>query len=193
MKLHSLIIDDFLDQFDALRAYADDADYQTIENPVDQVRYPGICSVIPEDVRNEVQDRLSIVTGREIEITYLFMRLSLAGVPVPHQAHTDISMGTYSLMLYLTRGEHCQGGTSLVRHLNGMDRNPISAEEEALWKRDTNEPSQWNPYMTCEMRPNRAFIFDAALMHRAAPLNGFGDSPHNGRLVLTAFFNTVGP
>lgn len=188
MKLHSLIIDNFLSQFEALRMYADEAAYRTIENPVDGVSYPGICSHIPTEIGDEVRERLSLVTGRTVDVRYLFIRLSLEGVPVPHQAHTDATMGRYSLMLYLNRPEDCRGGTALVRHVSGMDSNPADDEQAAIWKRDTNAPERWTPYMLCEMRPNRAFVFDAALMHCALPIGGFGGNPRNGRLVLTGFF-----
>jgi hypothetical protein len=117
------------------------------------------------------------------------MRLSLADVPVPHQAHTDTVMGDFSMMLYMNRAEHCQGGTSLVRHVTGMDTDPIDEESQKVWLRDTNIPEMWTPYTRCEMRTNRAFIFRANLMHRAEPLGGFGTDATNGRLVMTAFFN----
>lgn len=189
MQLHHLVVDDFLSRYAALRAYADEADYQPLENPVDHVSYPGICTQIPTEIRVEIGGRLSAVMGASVAVHFMFMRLSLAGVPVPHQAHTDISMGPYSLMLYLNREAHCRGGTSLVRHVTGMDRNPVNAEQEALWRRDTNSPEQWTPYLLAEMRANRAFVFDASLFHRAEPIGGFGKDATDGRLVLTAFFS----
>lgn len=186
MKPHSLIIDDFLYDFDGWRAWADTAQYETITNPVDHVAYPGICKTVPD---YGVRQRLSLILGAPVHIRTLFLRLSLFGVQVPHFAHTDAVMGQYSLMLYLNRSEDCQGGTALVRHRMGLDCNPGNAEEEELWMRDTNKALMWVPYMTCEMRPNRAFIFRADLMHAALPLGGFGSDAANGRLVLTAFFD----
>lgn len=174
------IIDDFLpaDVFDMLRRHCDTLNYQGVVNPVDKIVYPDISVDIPAKVREFL--------GRP---KTAFMRLSLAGVKAPHQAHTDTLMGTQSMMLYLTRARHCQGGTSLVQHIEtGMRSDPRTLEEEAIWQRDTNNPHAWMVYDIAIMAPNRAVFFDANLMHRAEPVGGFGSNPLNGRLVLTAFY-----
>lgn len=174
------IIDDFLpaDVFELLREHCDTISYDGVKNPVDGVIYPGISIDIPKVVRQ--------FFGAP---KFMFMRLSLAGVPVPHQAHTDSLMGSESLMFYLNRPKHCQGGTSLVRHLEtGMIGDPISKYAVDCWKRDTNDPRAWEVYEMAQMQPNRCVIFDASLMHRAEPVGGFGSSPYDGRLVLTAFY-----
>lgn len=186
MKLHSLIVDDFLDDFAGWRAWADTLDYVSIENPADSVSYPGIFKEMPTW---GLTKRLSAVMRAEVRLKALFMRLSLKGVPVPHQAHNDAVMGDYSLMIYMNRREHCSGGTELVRHAEGMDGVPRNAIELNTWQNDTNRSEMWTAYSQCEMRPNRAFIFDASLMHRAIPIGGFGTDATNGRLVMTAFFN----
>jgi len=177
---HFEIIDDFLPQdvFTALRQHCDKLSYSGVASPVDGVIYPGISLDIPEFVK--------VFLGCP---KTLFMRLSLKGVEAPHQAHTDSVMGTRSLMLYLNRSEHCQGGTSLVRHEHtGMRRDPKTPEELAIWELDTNRRTAWQIYDIAKMQPNRAAIFDAGLMHRAEPVGGFGENAQNGRLVLTAFY-----
>lgn len=174
------ILDEFLPRelYEFLRKHCDTLKFDGVVNPVDGVLYPGISTDIPPQIM--------AFFGRP---KFIFMRLSLAGVPVPHQAHTDATMGGTSLMLYLSRAEHCKGGTSLVRHkYTGMTRNPRDSFEESQWKQDTNNPEAWEIYELAEMQPNRAAVFDADLMHRAEPIGGFGDSAKNGRLVLTAFY-----
>lgn len=185
---HSIIIDDFLPDFQGWRKWADDLEYAPVENPVDRVSYPGICASVPTW---GMRQRLSMIMGAGVHINTAFLRLSLAGVSVPHYAHTDKVMGQFSLMVYMNRTEHCQGGTALIRHADGMDMHPSSDEEVSLWERDTNQPERWSAYSLCEMKANRAFIFRADLMHAALPVGGFGDSVSNGRLVLTAFFNLL--
>lgn len=176
MKLHSLIIDEFLSDFDHWRAWADKAEYADVVNPADGVSYPGICTKVPTwGIRNRLQG----IMGSQVRIKTAFLRLSTQGVHVPHQAHHDGIMGDYSLMLYLNRPEHCRGGTELVRHL----------VDDELWSIDHSNPDRWGVYSRCEMRSNRAFLFDAHLMHRASPVGGFGQDARNGRLVYTAFFN----
>lgn len=174
------IMDDFLpkDLFNMLREHCDNISYDGVVNPVDGVLYPGISVDIPAQVREFFG-----------EPKFLFMRLSLAGIAVPHQAHTDTLMGELSMMFYLNRLEHCRGGTSLVRHkLSDMITDPKDKLEEELWQQDTNNPNEWEIYEMAEMLPNRAVMFPAKCMHRAEPLGGFGNNAKNGRLVMTAFY-----
>lgn len=186
MNLHSLIVDNFLPDFDDWRAWADGCRFADEVNPVDGVAYPLICRDVPTW---GMQQRLVGIMGAPVSIRSIFLRLSPAGVPVPHQAHNDASMGRYSCMVYLNRPEHCQGGTALVRHLTGFDSQPAIEVESALWHRDMNKQDHWLPYLTCEMKPNRAFVFRSDLMHRAEPVGGFGTTPQDARLVMTAFFD----
>lgn len=186
MKPHSIIIDDFLEDFDGWRNWADTCDYTSITNPRDGLAYEGIFTQVPT---YGVQRRLSLILGAEARIRTIFLRLSLLGMKAPHQAHTDAIMGQYSMMLYLNRPQHCEGGTALVRHYTGLDSNPANEEQEALWKRDTNDRAMWHVYSMCEMKSNRAFIFRADLMHTALPYGGFGVDATDGRLVMTAFFD----
>lgn len=178
--LHSVILDDFLPDFAGWRAWADGLKFAPERNPVDGVEYPGICTAVPT---HGTRVRLSAIMGRPVQLHALFLRLSLEGVHVPHQAHHDADMGDFSLMLYLNRPEHCRGGTSLLEHVSGVD------PDVDTWKRDTNRPEQWRVVSLCQMVPNRAFVFRSRLWHRAEPIGGFGTDSANGRLVLTGFFS----
>jgi hypothetical protein len=177
--LHSMVIDDFLPDFTGWRAWADTCSFRDEVNPADGVSYPAICRDVPT---YGTQQRLAAIMGRPVNLHALFLRLSLAGVPVPHQAHHDQAMGDFSLMLYLNRPEHCQGGTALLEHADGEP-------DEPTWRRDTNTPDKWRVLSLCQMRANSAFIFRSNLWHRAEPIGGFGDSTANGRLVMTGFFS----
>jgi hypothetical protein len=178
--LHSITLDNFSWRFDEIRSFADHANYEDVTNPVDGVVYPGICRDVPEfDILNRLR-RLRFLGP--IENPTMFMRLSTEGTTPPHWAHSDESMGRYSLMLYLNRAEHAKGGTALLRHRDGEP-------DIEVWARDTNLPEQWEILSVCEMRPNRAFIFRSELWHAALPIGGFGKDATNGRLVLTVFFS----
>lgn len=190
MQLHSMVVDGFFDDFEKVRAWADSATYGDIVNPVDGVTYPGICAEIPRDIREETQIKVVNLLHGLVNIRTMFTRISYAGVQVPHQAHNDASMGMFSLMVYLNRPEDCEGGTELLQHVSaGMEYGPGGGVGEIIWQRETNKPAQWERLSICPMKPNRAFLFDARLMHRAAPIGGFGSNPQDGRLVLTAFFD----
>jgi hypothetical protein len=182
-------VPNFLPSFEKFRLHCDGVDYNGLVNPVDGVFYPGVSVDIPSWIMREVLEGLTNFEGAPIALRALFLRLSPLGVEAPHQAHTDAVMGERSMMLYMNRFEDCRGGTSLVRHESGLDRNPVNESEEAIWKQDTNNPDAWEITQLCEMEPNKAFIFDAGLMHRAEPVGGFGTSPIDARLVLTAFYD----
>jgi hypothetical protein len=187
----SATVDSFLppEIFGAARVWADAAPYRDVTNPVDRVSYPDICTELPDWLREAVTARLTELEGRPVNVHFMFTRLSLAGSPCPHQAHTDSTMGARSAMLYLTRSNDCRGGTALVRHVTGFDRDPLGAGDHVIWARDTNRPEQWEITELCEMRANRAFLFDSRRMHRAEPVGGFGTTSQNGRLVLTTFYS----
>lgn len=113
--VNQLTIDNFLPHFEALRLYADRAEYGPVESGVDGVTYPGISTQLPEPVVDDVIQALRDVVG-DVQVNTLFMRLTTEGTPAPHQAHTDTVMGKGSLMVYLTPEPLCEGGTAFVRH-----------------------------------------------------------------------------
>ena len=188
MKPYVFIIDDFLPDFEAVRAYADIANYQPFVSEVDDVEYPFICPA-PDFVSKSVNSELAKFMCAPIRTNHVFFRASPEGVAVPNQVHNDLSMGQYSLMLYMNRNENCSGGTSLLRHKEmGFDRNTVCGEELEATLRDGKNPDKWTVTMMCPMAENRAMIFPAELMHRAEPVGGFGFDL-TARVVLTALFD----
>ena len=182
------IIDNFLDDFESFRKYCDSLDYDGVTNPADGVFYPGVSLDMPDTIKGEVESKLS--THKAVTVNSMFLRLSTSDTHAPHQSHTDAIMGSKSLMLYMNRREDCAGGTSLVMHKRtGLNYHPINDKQLKVWQQDTNRPEAWQIQSMCNMVPNRAFLFDASLMHRAEPIGGFGDNQKNGRLVLTAFYD----
>ena len=184
-----MIIDKFLDDFDWFRSYCDSLEYSGQVNPVDGVEYPGINIQIPVGICSDVISKLQRATGRRISSFRMFLRMTISGDAVPHQAHNDSTMGDYGCVIYLNREEHCAGGTSFVRHIDhGMEDGPTSKEEIVAWERDTNIPAKWEIITMADMVQNRAVIFEAKKMHRPEPPTGFGGNAKDGRLVLVCFF-----
>lgn len=179
----------FLEDYPSFRAHCDSVDYNGCINEADKVFYPGVSLDIPNNVRHEVQEKIENIEGHKINVNALFLRMSVEGVKAPHQAHTDTIMGDKSFMLYLNKEEDCQGGTSLVQHESGLYREPCCESSVQVWKSDHSNKDKWSVTDICEMKENKACIFDAQLMHRAEPVNGFGSTPEDGRLVLTVFFS----
>jgi hypothetical protein len=179
-----MIADNFLDHFEGFRQHCDTLDYNGMVNPADGVFYPGVTIDIPEAVKAEVLRKMVFESGT------LFLRLTLDGFDVPHQAHNDVLMGRIGMILYLNRQEHVSGGTSFVRHVDeGMENGPVDKRQEDIWRRDTNIPDKWEIIEMTDMKPNRAFIFKTEQMHRAEPPNAFGATPQEGRLVMVGFFD----
>ena len=183
------IIDDFLCDFDSLRNHCDNLKYEGVTNNVDDVFYPGVDKNIPEKHRGNITDNLEALY-ENVVVNFMFLRLSLVGMVCPHASHSDVAMGEKSLMLYLNKSEDSIGGTALIRHVDsGMDVTPLNEKQWGTWEKDYSITKAWDTYEMASMLPNRAVIFNAGLMHRALPIGGFGNTPKNGRLVLTAFFD----
>lgn len=190
MQFHSLIVDNALSDYARARAWADAAEFRDVANPVDGVTYPLICPDVPVWIQREMSALVNDVLNEPLWPSAIFARMSPAGVPVPHQAHNDASMGRYSLMLYLNRPEHCRGGTEFLTHSTlGCECGPSNHDDLAQIAADANKPFAWDVAGSCAMKANRACLFDASLMHRAAPIGGFGDDQANARLVLTGFYS----
>lgn len=184
-----LIFDSFLTQFEDLQEYAAHATFKDEVNGVDGVTYPKICRDIPRPIREEVLQRLALINGAPISNYTMFLRQSPAGVHCPHQVHSDNSMGKYSFMLYLNHAEDCQGGTSLVRHLEtGIAYAPARLECLEAIQADQNRPDAWAVVDLIPMAPNRGAVFEADQLHRAEPVGGFGEG-RGSRVVLTCFFS----
>jgi hypothetical protein len=186
-----LVNDRFLKDFNGVRDYADTANYVDVVSPVDNVTYPGINAELPVVLKAEVLEKLAAIHGQSVVPNHMFMRLSPQGVRAPHQAHTDSTMGQYTLILYMNRLAHVSGGTSLVKHrATGMESDlNLTKSLHAHWERDTNNYNAWSITKMVAMQPNRAFVFPSHMMHRAEPLDGFGFHKKNARLVLTCFYN----
>jgi hypothetical protein len=182
----NMIFDNFLESYSDLKAHSLSAVFSDIANSVDGVVYPYICADIPENVRSEIVEILTKAIGREPVNMTMFMRLSPKGCHVPHIAHTDNSMGVYSLMLYMNDHE---GGTAFIRHKEtGIMYAPESQEIVELVQKDQNNPEKWAVVDMAHMKENRAVIFDAGKFHCAMPIGGFGEGAES-RCVLTCFFS----
>ena len=179
-----MIIENFIESFDELKRASLEHEFKDEVNPVDGVAYPLICKVIPKAVEAEILVKLSLNLGWPLTDHTLFMRKSPEGVDCPHQAHSDASMGLYSLMLYVNG----IGGTSLLKHRKtGIAYAPESEEFVKIIQKDQNESDAWEITDMIDMKPNKAFIFDSRRLHRAEPVGGQGTGK-DSRVVLWCLF-----
>lgn len=188
MKLHSLIVDNFFREPQAIREVLLRLPYADVTSPFDGVVYPDIAKDLPSVICDEFVNGLKKFMP-VVKPNAIFTRLSVQGNQAPHQAHTDAVTGDYTAIVYMNLPRHCRGGTAVVVHTSGMWLNPTNNEELELWRRDTNVPEKWVNTIECPMAFNRMFLVRSDLFHRAEPFNGFGRDIHDGRLVLIMFFN----
>jgi hypothetical protein len=197
MVPHLFIIDDFLRNPDAVRAEALRLNY-AVEgrfpglNSAEKLRIDGLDEVVSNIVREPVRAPWTK------DFSHASCRLSLASDDQPGRIHIDQSH--WSGILYLSKPEHCRGGTEFYRHLpTGTDRVPMdpaslnaagySSYEELqkdILDKDGLDRSKWELTMTVPMRFNRLVLLQPHYWHTSGP--GFGDSVENGRLVYLMFF-----
>jgi hypothetical protein len=187
MRISSLIIDDFFQDFARTRVQALAADYEDTVNPSNQLTYPTVAPVLDTD---SLKQSLAAVFGA-VHLKYAIFRLSCKDTPCPERVHADTVMGPgYSLIAYLNSPNQCRGGTRLMRHRR-LGLEEADFEHQTIMDRvaaDADQPAAWTPVLTCDMRANRAFIYRSSQFHESLPVGGFGNSLENGRLVLAAFF-----
>lgn len=193
-----LVIDDFLDNAEALRTHALSLDY-----PLQAGQFPGRNSLQRINV-DGLTEAVSAIVGERLAPapppqSHAKTRLTLASDKGRGKVHVDESH--WSGILYLSRPEDCRGGTEFFRHKRtGLDRFPFSDEElersgfashadahRALIEEQGTDDSAWELLTTIPMRFNRLLLLRPWLFHTAGP--GFGDRPENARLVYLMFFN----
>ena len=185
-----IIIDDFLSDFDSFREYCDGLDYSGVTSHFDDIFYSGISPEVPDHIKAEVVERLEKASGKKVDLKTIFLRLSLDGYVPPQQAHTDMVISRWGVVIYLNRLEDCIGGTSFVCHKKtGLCENPANQKQLDVWEKDKNNSDAWGITEMAPMLPNRGVIINGEKMHRSEPVGGFGSDATDGRLVLTAFFN----
>ena len=181
MKQYCTVFDDFIESYDYFRSFCDTAQYKDTVNPYDKFTYPGVCMQAPFEV---IQYSLVKAIGHA-NLIHGALRLSTQGVRAPYHVHADDFMGgQYTVIVYLSRPDHCQGGTAFMKHkatghLYGT---------QGGWEQDESNREAWTTDFICPMRSNRALIFDSRLLHCAEPMDGFGKDAADGRLVFVGVF-----
>lgn len=191
MNVTTIVADGFFRDGEAVRQYAVTQKYLPTTGP-DGATYPGICPRVPEPVLSEATWNLHRLLGGIPVPRLAFFRLTLDGDLPPHWAHTDSAIAERGLIVYLTEPGRCAGGTAVLEHASGMDRNPTDEAGVALWRRDTNDESAWHPVDVVGMKFNRGVVCPMDRFHAPLPRGGFGTSVRDGRLVLVTFFDLEG-
>ena len=199
-----MVFDDVLSDPDALRDVASGLSYPPQpdsnfpgRNSQERVNMPDIDALVEGVVRERLRPMTELSHGK--------FRLTLASETGRGQVHMDRSH--WSGILYLSRPEHCRGGTEFFRHkatnTDGlvMDASQLTSsrwsdaatanrEIGALAARDSNRAEAWDTVMRVPMRYNRLLLLRPWQWHTAGP--GFGTDFETGRLVYLMFYEQVG-
>ena len=164
------------DEFEDFRDSAISLDYSGTLNPVDGVVYPGIA-LLNVEWHWKLREKLRELYGSPIDGFRAFMRFTGDNTPkAPNGAHHDATMGDYGMALYMNTG---LGGTAIVEHKE--------SDQWQDWARDSNEYDAWRITSMARCIADNAFVYEADVLHRAEPIEGWGTHPANGRLVCVAF------
>jgi hypothetical protein len=181
------IFDDFFTDPQAVFREISSGPFEPYQSAWDGVTYPGINLHVPREIQDFVLKRLEGVTGKKIR-GVCFARTMLKGMKAPHRIHSDVIMGDYSMHVYLSEDWPEGSGTSFWRHKTEGDRHTSETDVTRV-DQDHDNMEMWEREFLLSAQFNRAVIHDSSLFHAAEPHEGFGDSPSNGRLVLTCFFS----
>jgi hypothetical protein len=180
------IEDHFFDNYPAVLNAFHHATYQDFTLSIDGVTYPYISPDIPGPFKYELLYKLERLLGARIRHNYLFARAMPEGCSKPAKIHSDRDMGAFTAHVYLSP-ESAQASTSFMKHVGlGTVAGPDLDGSE--WSQD---PGEWQKYLTCWGAPNRLLVHHAAHFHCAEPSEGFGTLKNDARLMLTCFFDVI--
>jgi hypothetical protein len=199
MRVSMIVVDNFLDNAEALR----DAALRLTYEKRDGTFFPGRNSVERINIAG-LEQQVSHLVGEPLQPapppeSHARLRITLADDV--GRGHIHMDPGHWSGILYLSRPEDCQGGTDFFRHKptdtdqapehpSGLAKLGFSSYEQMhteIIQKDGKDESKWEKTMTVPMRFNRLLLLRPWLWHTAGA--GFGDTLENGRLVYLMFFN----
>lgn len=138
---------------------------------------------------------------KKAEIDYTFFRYALYATPLNHLIHADSGLSPFGCVLYLNEESQIVpgSGTAFYRHKKlGYEKVPTEEEirrvgksPKRVWnilEESWNDPDAWEQIGMKEMVFNRAIIFDTTCFHSRLPLEAFGNTLEDARLIEVSFF-----
>lgn len=189
-----VVIDDFCDRLESVKASAFAAGFDTWrpnKGEVGSSVYEGMGFWGDHATMLRALIRAS---GGAVVPNSMFFRVTNEGMERAY-IHSDRESGSHTCICYIT--EHAEpSGTAFFMHKRtGLRRMPSFAEmqeagilEELKADMVSRDPDKWVQTDYVSGRYNRALIFSAPLFHSRFPLEGFGQSPADGRLVWVSHF-----
>lgn len=192
MNLHHLVVDEFFEEPYELRRWALAKGFKEEISPVDNMTYKGVCKDPPWIFRQEAEVRLSYLMRSPSSIKLAFLRLTMERQVEKDRriVHLDHAYGQYVCTVYLNDVFPYGSGTWILKHAGtGMETLPKTKVELETWEHDCNNLEMWNITGMADMEFNRTIIMPTQFFHASKPVNGFGKTEAEGRMVFVAFFD----
>lgn len=193
------VIDDFCPHLDAVIASAKAAGFGTWRPPSGEVGdavYDGMGYIGDHaPMHAALMRHMGIVVPN-----WSFFRSTNKDAVQKAYIHSDRESGAHTCVAFLSDHDE-RYGTAFYRHrktgwtsmpsVNQMrELGVFDAMKEDMISRD---PAKWEETDFVSGRKNRAVIFDAPLFHSRVPVDGFGATPNDGRMVWACHFYLVAP
>jgi hypothetical protein len=193
MDLHLLVMDNFLEEVDELRAWAIQKGFKEEISPADGLAYKGVCKDPPWFIMRAIESKLSFILNTAIVNPLHFIRLSLSDLS-KRWIHADPMYSQWVLVIYMNPIFPKGAGTRLFSHpeLNLFEPDGLTEYRIALWDQICNSPDEWEVIGEIPMKHNRAAIYNTKIFHASLPREGFGKDPETGRMAYVMFFNVLG-
>lgn len=196
MSSRTIVIDNFLPDPKAHREMALKQTFYSVRGP-DGGTYRCI-NVRPTE---ELKPQIEAAIGRAAEMDYTFLRYACYGMPLNHLIHADSGLSPFGCVLYLNEADQIapNSGTAFYRHRKlGYEKVPTEVEVRAAGKSPKRvwniledswgDVDAWEQISMVEMVFNRAIIFDTTRFHSRLPLDAFGMTLEDARLIQVSFF-----
>lgn len=185
MRTTFTVVDDFFENPKALRAeILKSSEFKGEISPFDSLFYPNISLTFPSGMLSEWKTKTEEVLGYDIKQSFSILRMSKQGYTPYQFVHHDANILPYASILYLNEFFPPNAGTALMRskvfHVEHEQKEQIP---------DVNDEHAWEVSALAAMKFNRILYFPSKLFHQARPLNGFGKTHENARLIMASWFS----
>lgn len=191
------VVDNFLSDPDSYRAKALQQEYYTIKGPDGGV-YRNISMRPTTEHKSEIEKAL----GKSVEQDYTFLRHAKYATPLNHLIHADSGLAAYACVLYLNPNDQIPEGSGTAFYLHkklkmervhdGHEIKSVGKSPKRVWEilEDSwGDVDAWKETARVEMKYNRAVIFPTVWFHSRLPLDAFGNTLEDARLIFVSFFN----
>lgn len=182
-----VVVDDFFDNPDQIRELAFTKAYSVPPVGTPRLARTARCTVAEaKSVVTRIIPRVPYISDEEDYAFNVLYRYTLADAEKKTFCHVDKS--TYAGIVYLSKPEHCVGGTSIFRHKpTGDEIYKISNAHLYNY----NDPCHWELIQEIEMVYNRLVVYPGKFFHSITPVF-FGDNIKNARLTQNIFIYRSG-